>query len=290
MCGRTAQTSKEKIPDILSEKINSGGIMSKLLGILGGLGPMSSAYLYKMITEHTLAERDQDHIDIVLNSRATTPDRTEFILGSSERSPLPYMIEDAKRLEKYGADGIIIACNTAHYFIDEVRRAVSVPVPSIIYETVDFLKKSGFKKAGILATAGTVSAGSYQDKCRVLGIDFAIPSKNSQEDLMEMIYGCVKCGKPSSKDAFLRISDEMRSLGCDCLILGCTELSVMADELSLFNEPDIPYICDSLHVLAAFSISFCNKQNIGFDEKLKKWADGIHELAGNGYSFIPEVR
>ncbi len=264
--------------------------MSKLLGILGGLGPMSSAYLYKMITEHTLAERDQDHIDIVLNSRATTPDRTEFILGKSDESPLPFMVEDAVRLERYGADGIIIACNTAHYFIDEVRRAVSVPVPSIIYETVDFLRKSGFRKAGILATTGTVSAGSYQEKCMSLGLEFATPSKDSQDKLMEIIYGCVKCGKTASREDFLRISEDMKSQGCDCLILGCTELSVMADELSLFNDPDIPYLCDSLEVLAAFSVAFCGKKSVGFNEKLKKWSDGILELTQNGYTFMPEVR
>ncbi|MBP3377653.1 MAG: aspartate/glutamate racemase family protein [Clostridia bacterium] len=264
--------------------------MAKLLGILGGLGPMSIAYLYKMITEHTKAECDQDQIDIVLNSRAATPDRTDYILGKSDESPLPYMVEDAKRLERYGADGIIIACNTAHYFIDEVRRAVSVPVPSIIYETVDFLRKSGFKKPGILATSGTVRAGSYQEKCVALGLDFHIPSDAAQAKIMDMIYGCVKCGKPASRDDFLAVAYEMMSAGCDSLILGCTELSVMADELSLSDTTDIPYLADSLEVLSAFSISFCGKENVGFDPKLEKWANGVLELSCAGYTFMPEVR
>ena len=192
--------------------------MSKLLGILGGLGPLSSAYLYKLITEHTAAATDQEHIDIVLNSRATTPDRTAFILGESEDSPLPFMVEDAKRLERYGADCIVIACNTAHYFIDEVRNSVSVPVPSIIYETVDHLKKSGFKKPMILATKGTVQSESYQDKCRSLGIDFAIPSTESQQILMDLIYGCVKSGKAADRDSFTPIIREAKALGCDSLI------------------------------------------------------------------------
>ena len=264
--------------------------MAKLLGILGGLGPMSSAYLYKMITEHTKADRDQDHIDIVINSRAATPDRTAYILGNSDDSPLPYMVEDAKRLEKYGADGIIIACNTAHYFIDEVRRAVSVPVPSIIYETVDFLKKSGFRKPGILATTGTITAESYQEKCRSLGLDFAIPSAASQEKLMNMIYGCVKSGKTASVEEFLEVSREMQELGCDCLILGCTELSVMADELRLYDNDDIPYLADSLQVLAAFSIGFCGKECVGFDPHLTAWSNSILNLSLGGYTFMPEVR
>ena len=99
-----------------------------LLGILGGLGPYASAYFYELITTHTKAERDQDHINIILSSRASTPDRTDFILGNSDDSPLPWMIRDAKALEQFGATAIVIPCNTAHYFIHEVRRAVSVPV------------------------------------------------------------------------------------------------------------------------------------------------------------------
>ena len=264
--------------------------MAKLLGILGGLGPMSSAYLYRLITEHTMAERDQDHIDIILSSRAATPDRTDFILGRSGDSPLPFMIKDAQRLENFGADGIIIACNTAHYFIDEVRRAVSVPVPSIIYETVDFLRASGFKRPGILATAGTVSAGSYQEKCRALGLDFGLPSEKSQRLLMEMIYGCVKRGRPASKDDFRLVADELASSGCDCLILGCTELSVLAEELSLKSDCSIPYLADSLEVMSCFSIGFCGKESTGFSPLLKKWGDGIRSLCLKGYSFMPEVR
>lgn len=264
--------------------------MAKLLGILGGLGPLSSAYLYKLITEHTKADRDQDHIDIILNSRAGTPDRTDFILGRSEDSPLPFMIEDAKRLERYGADGIIIACNTAHYFIDEVRDAVSVPVPSIIYETVDFLRASGFKKPGILATSGTILAGSYQEKCISLGLDYGLPSEESQKKLMEMIYDCVKSGKPASRENFLAVSDELTDIGCDCLILGCTELSVLAEDLSLKDDPSLPYLADSLEVLACFSIAFCGKESVGFSPLLHRWGDGIRDLSLSGYSFMPEVR
>lgn len=94
----------------------------ELIGILGGLGPMSSAYLYELITSRTAASSDQEHIDMIISSHASTPDRTAFITGKSGESPLPTMISDARRLEAYGADAIVIACNTAHYFIEEVRR------------------------------------------------------------------------------------------------------------------------------------------------------------------------
>lgn len=263
--------------------------MAKLLGILGGLGPMSSAYLYKLITEHTAASQDQDHINIILSSRSETPDRTDYILGHSELSPLPYMTEELKKLEQFGADCIIIACNTAHSYIRELRRAVSVPIPNIIHETVDFLVSSGFKKSAILATEGTVSCGLYQDKCNELGLEFELPTEHSQKMITEMIYDCVKCGKAASRSDFYTLADEFARKGCDSLILGCTELSVLAEQLSLYGDANIPYIADSLEILTCFSIAFYDKDSIGFNPKLRAWGERIRESRRNGTSFSTEV-
>ena len=91
-----------------------------VLGILGGLGPMSTVYFYQMLTEHTPAQCDQDHLDIVISSRATTPDRTAYILGESEDDPFAQMERDAEMLVQYGATLLAIPCNTAHYFYDRL--------------------------------------------------------------------------------------------------------------------------------------------------------------------------
>ena len=63
----------------------------RVLGILGGLGPMASVYFYELLTRHTKASCDQDHIDVIINSRATTPDRTAYILGQSTENPFDIM-------------------------------------------------------------------------------------------------------------------------------------------------------------------------------------------------------
>ena len=88
-----------------------------VLGIMGGLGPAASCYLYQMITDHTPAQKDQDHIDIVISSRASTPDRTAFIVGKSKDDPFDVMEQDGISLVRYGATVLAIACNTAHYFL-----------------------------------------------------------------------------------------------------------------------------------------------------------------------------
>jgi len=232
-----------------------------LLGILGGLGPLSSAYFYEMITEHTKASRDQDHIDIILSSRATTPDRTAFILGKSDADPVPYMVEDARRLEQYGADAIVIPCNTAHHFIEEVRRSVSVPVPSIITETVAHIKRCGYKKVAILATEGTVQSGSYQAELERAGLLWQVPDKAGQEVITDIIYGDVKSGRVPSPEKLYSVADPMFESGCDCAILGCTELSVLKRQFRQNKK----YV-DSLEVLAATAIKLFGHETVGFTD------------------------
>lgn len=236
--------------------------MAKTLGILGGLGPAASVYFYQLITEHTKAEHDQDHPDIILISGASIPDRTEFIIGKSERSPLPAMIENVNKLIVAGADLIAIPCNTAHYFYDQIEKSSSVPVLNIVRETVSLAKKAGVRKLGIMATTGTVITGAYQHACLEAGISFAVPSERSQQILMDIIYGSIKTAKKPDMTAFLSVCDELYENGADALVLGCTELSLIKETENLEKYRFI----DSLLVLAARSIRACGKKTCGFPE------------------------
>ena len=227
------------------------------LGILGGLGPMATVYFYEMLTAKTSATCDQDHIDIVISSRASTPDRTAFILGKSKEDPLGIMVEDAKRLEEYGVDLIVMPCNTAHYFYDELSAAVKIPFINIIDETVNYCRKCGYKKVGILATDGTIGANGYQLRLEKAGIEYEIPSPSMQKKVMEIIYDDIKQGKRADMDKFSEISAELTSKGCCSIILGCTELSIIKRDEKLGS-----LYTDSLEVLAHSSIVACGKKPI----------------------------
>ncbi|MBR6808371.1 MAG: amino acid racemase [Clostridia bacterium] len=233
----------------------------KILGVLGGLGPLSSAYFYELVTGHTKAVKDQDHIDIILSSRATTPDRTAFILGKSDEDPVPFMVEDARLLEQYGADAIVIPCNTAHYFIDEVRRSVSVPVPSIITETVSHIARNGHKKVAILATEGTVFSGSYQAELERFGLEWAVPDESGQKIITDIIYGDVKSGVIPPPEKLFSVADVLFDDGCTCAILGCTELSLLKRRF-----PEDTRFVDSLEVLASCAIKLFDHETVGFTE------------------------
>ncbi len=232
----------------------------QLLGILGGLGPMASVYFYEMLTAHTKAACDQDHINLLLSSHAQTPDRTAYILGKSGENPLPVMIEEAKRLVAAGADGLVMPCNTAHYFYDGLSAAVSVPVVNIIEETVNFCAARGMTRVGLLATEGTVSSGAYAGVCEKKGLSLLTPSRESQRLINGIIYDEIKQGKEPDMEKFGRVAYELREQSCDTLILGCTELSLLKKSGRLSR-----YYTDSLEVLAYVTILACGKTPTGFD-------------------------
>ena len=230
-----------------------------LLGVLGGLGPMSTFYFCELLTAHTLALCDSDHVDMLISSRASTPDRTDYILGKSTESPLPIMQQEAIRLANAGAELLVIPCNTAHYFYDGLAEVSRVPILNIIEETVLYLKKRKIGTFGLLATEGTVRSGSYHRLCQMHDIRCITPTEEEQNEITDIIYGSVKQNKPADFSTFLRVSQSLLNRGCECLVLGCTELSLLRREgLSQ------PWFVDSLEILAYRTITACGKTPIGF--------------------------
>lgn len=235
----------------------------KLIGILGGLGPMSSVYFYELLTARTAASRDQEHIDLVISSKSTTPDRTGFILGKINENPLDVMISEARKLEAYGAEMIVIPCNTAHYFYDKLSENINVPIMNIIRETVSHLVSVGSKKVGILATDGTVQTHTYQLMCGSMGIEWAVPDVKRQGFISDIIYRDVKSGGDPDMEKFNEAADSLFDAGCDHIILGCTELSLLK---KFIPEKSRALTVDSLEVLAFRTISACGKKPTGFPD------------------------
>lgn len=228
----------------------------KILGVLGGLGPLATVYFMDLIVKMTEAKKDQEHISMIVLNHAAIPDRTEFILDASKPNPLPMMIEDAKKLQSAGADYVVMPCNTAHFFYEQIQHNIDIPMLNIIEETVKFARdEKNVKKLGILATKGTVSAGSYQRMCEKYGIEWAIPSLQDEQSLMNIIYNQVKAGKEINISEFLKIIENMKADGCDAVTLGCTELSVINKDFALGRDD----VIDSLEVLARRSIELCGK-------------------------------
>lgn len=226
--------------------------MKQAVGVIGGVGPMATVYYMQRVIEMTKAGCDQEHINMLVFNDCDIPDRTAFIMEKSPDNPLPVMVEDAKRLEAAGCEFVVIPCNTAHYFYDELEQAVEIPVVNIVEETIRYAKArvQDLSCVGIMATTGTIVTGTYQKYAERAGLSFAVPDENEQNLLMQIIYDGVKAGKPVPRADFDRVANHLRAKGAQCLILGCTELSVLKRDLPI-NDPDV---LDSIDVLASETV------------------------------------
>lgn len=196
----------------------------KVIGILGGMGPLATADLFQKITLHTAASCDQEHPRVCIDSNTNIADRTAALLHGGA-DPRPEMIKSARRLESIGADLLIMPCNTAHNFYDDVAASVNIPVLHMIALTRDALKAKGVKCAGLLATDGTVQTGIYQRTFSGSGIDLLVPEGDDQAAVMDIIYNGVKAGDMNHDvTAFRKTCESLIARGAEVLILGCTEL------------------------------------------------------------------
>ena len=226
--------------------------MKKTLGIIGGLGPMASAQFMELLTAMTAADTDQEHIEAILWSRPSTPDRTAFLLGHSEADPFPAMCETGKRLETLGAEVLAIPCMTAHSFYDRLRAAFSAELLNPITGCADVLTAHSMRKVGIMATDGTLEVGLFQKALSEAGITPVTPDRDHQREVMRMIYDQVKSGRAVDLEAFHAVAHSMRVQGAQCIILGCTELSVIKQTLEIGAG-----FLDAMEVLAAMAVTAC---------------------------------
>ena len=227
------------------------------LGILGGMGPQATNTFYQYIIDRTDARTDQDHVNALILSDCQMPDRTGAILGSEADREAVYqrLLADARLLEECGCTVIAIPCNTSHYFVDRIQQEIGIPILHMIRETARTLVAQGKRRPAILATDGTIRTGLYQKECAAFGLEAAPPEPAVQRLVMSIIYEEIKRGERGSREKFAQIDRALASMGCDCAILGCTELSVFRSYHSL-----PPFYVDAMEVLAELAVVRCGKQ------------------------------
>ena len=135
----------------------------KKLGVIGGLGPMATAYFMELVIEMTDADEDQKHIEMLIHNCPSIPDRTRYILGLSPENPLEPMVAVGRKLAENGAEVIAIPCVTSGCFYEELTAGIPVPVISTIEETASYLQKEHISEIGLMATDGTIESRVFQD-------------------------------------------------------------------------------------------------------------------------------
>lgn len=223
----------------------------KRIGIMGGMGPAATADLFQKIIANTEATSDQDHIPLIIDNYPQIYDRTSFIMHQSANNPLPQMIESAQRLKKAGCETIAIACNTAHYFVEDLLQNVDIEVLHIVDINIETIRTNypHAKKIAVLATDGTIASGIYKNRLVLSGLDAVDIPVQLQRSLMECIYDGAKAGKITEYGQMF--NDIICGIEADVFVLACTELPLFINEL----KHPVVYI-DATNELAKYIVSY----------------------------------
>ena len=163
------------------------------------------------------------------------------------------MVSGAKKLELIGVDFIVMPCNTAHYFYEEIKKEISIPFLSITGETAKKVKSKNFNKVGLLATGTTIKFKIYNKDFDKLDIELVVPEK--QEKVTKVIMN-ILAGKKLEKDKeeLKQIIEELKSNGAEAIVLGCTDIPILLQQ----GDVDIK-VFDTVEVLAESTIKFAVK-------------------------------
>lgn len=225
-----------------------------ILGVLGGLGPMATAYYLELMIKMTDAATDQEHLQSIVMNFPAVPDRTAYILGRSPENPLGPMIALGQQLKAMGAHVIATPCITAHYFHQDLQEGIGLPVIHGIACIAQLLASEGITRVGLMATDGTVESGIFQRQLESRGMETVLPDREGQAAVMRLIYDQVKAGLPPDLELFASVRQQLRQKGAQVIVLGCTELSLLKKETALGDG-----ILDALEVLAKESLLACGK-------------------------------
>jgi aspartate racemase len=225
----------------------------KRLGILGGMGPAASAEYITRLIQQTPATTDQEHIPFVLWNEPRTPDRSTSMRAGND-DPLPYLKEGILSLKSVGCDYIVIPCNSAHYWYDEMNK-LGIPILHIVDSVVDELKSLDIlnQTIGVMGTQGTIEYGIYQQRLESQGWKCIVPDSDEMDYFVQPAIDFIKAGNITEAHYLLvKVIDSLIERGAKAVVLGCTELPLAVRELEQNSIPLVNSI-DSLVKKAIFA-------------------------------------
>ena len=223
-----------------------------ILGVIGGLGPETGCKFCLNVNNRVkpVAQR-QPHI-LLDNLPISQEAEERLINGGPSKEHFDLLVESIKRLNKLGASVIVIACNTVHVFIDELRKKSKIPILSIVEETAKRCRELNLKKIGILGSTKTIRSGLHSKELKKWNIDIVVPTQTDQDSVSECIIRIINHKvKDDDKKNLIKIIKKLENAGAEGIILGCTDLPL------LINETDANLkIINTITVLEDASVEF----------------------------------
>jgi aspartate racemase len=222
--------------------------MHRVVGIIGGMGPEATVDLMRRVVAKTPATDDQDHVHLIVESNPKIPSRIAHLIDGTGADPTPELTRIAANLQRAGADALAIPCNTAHAYAHSIRRSVSIPLLDMIELSVDWIANARrVARVGLLVSSAVIATELYAKAFANHGIDVLYP--DAQDEVMALIKA-VKRGDtgPQNQAALAALAQNLGNR-VDALLIGCSELSVIAGGIM------VPYV-DSLDVQAEAIVNF----------------------------------
>lgn len=214
----------------------------KIIGVLG-LAPLATADFFTLCCKRHL-DKDWQHPRIIVDSNPKIPSRGRF-LQLGEADPVPFMQDTIRRLIEQGAQIIAIPCNTAHIFYnryapDIINEYPDIQIPNIIEISIQLITKLSPQMVLILASNSVIKYELYQKRLKNYGINYVIPDFSQQKSIACAIE-LVKQYKINNQIR-KKLQDIIFASGADCVILGCTELSILFENTIFHNHQSIRFI------------------------------------------------
>ena len=206
----------------------------RIVGIIGGMGPEATVDLMQRVINATPAKDDSDHIRMLVDNNPKIPSRIKALIEKTGESPGPCMAGVARGLEKQGADFLVIPCNTAHHYYKDVVDAVNVPVLNLCELTSNHVKKAlpNVRRVGLLSSSALQLIHLYEPWFERFDTQVLYPEGDNQQAVMDLIRA-VKANRHTQEqlDAYNKAARDLEDQGAECLIVACTELSVIGNKL-----------------------------------------------------------
>lgn len=227
----------------------------KTIGLIGGMSWESTITYYQIL--NTLARERLGGFHsakVVLYSVDFA--EIEYCQRANQWQEAGRLLADAaKSLEAAGADCVVLCTNTLHKVSDQITTATRLPFLHIADALIEEIQKRGFKKVGLLGTKYTMAESFYSSLLREAGIEVLVPGLADQDTVNTVIFNelCLGSIEPRSREAYIRIIQDLVAEGAQAIILGCTEIGLLITQADL---PEIPLLdTTNLHARKAFDFA-----------------------------------
>jgi aspartate racemase len=223
----------------------------KVVGVIGGMGPEATVDFLRRLIAAVPARDDSDHIRILVDNNPKIPSRLAALVEKTGEDPAPVLCEMARGLEKQGADFLVVPCNTAHYFLPQIAKAVRIPLLDMVALSIAKLAALSPKpkKIGMLASPAVRLVGLYESRLHDAGLEAVFPDAGNEAKILDVIRA-VKAGMVTDKHRHDYSEAALLMSGVDAMLIACTELSVLGAPKGV----DYPSI-DALDVLVSATVA-----------------------------------